>query len=74
VVPDSHTGEPTGFHATTAEGYAALMKKILTLNEIEDKALRTRARSSAQRFNRENFEKGWNAMWQELKKLHQASA
>lgn len=60
VVP--FDGEPTGFHATTAETFAEAFHKVLTLSPEEDIRLRLRARTWAvQRFSEAEFEKGWNA-------------
>ncbi|KAI0088613.1 mannosyltransferase [Irpex rosettiformis] len=65
VVP--FNGLPTGFHATTAQTYAATFDKVFSLAEEEEIALRSRTRIWAvQRFSQEEFEKGWNESgWRE---------
>lgn len=65
VVP--FNGEPTGYHATSADTFAEAFHTILTLPPETELALRLRARTWAvQRFSEEEFEKGWNASgWRE---------
>ncbi|KAK5997307.1 GDP-Man:Man(3)GlcNAc(2)-PP-Dol alpha-1,2-mannosyltransferase [Cladobotryum mycophilum] len=50
-------GEPTGFHATTAEEFAAGYEKALSVPD--PLAVRLRARQSAKRFTEEEFAKKW---------------
>ncbi|KAG9046002.1 asparagine-linked glycosylation protein [Tulasnella sp. UAMH 9824] len=58
---------PTGFHATTADTYASLLDKIFVqLPDPELLAIRRRARLSAERFSRAQFEEGWAAFWERL--------
>ncbi|KAK0099425.1 asparagine-linked glycosylation protein [Cadophora gregata] len=57
-------GEPTGFHATTEDEFAAAFEQALSL---KDKlAMRKRARESAKRFTEEEFMKGWIAVMERL--------
>ncbi|KAH7320237.1 alpha-1,2-mannosyltransferase alg11 [Stachybotrys elegans] len=50
-------GQPTGFHATTAEEFATGYEKALSMpNPL---SVRQRARKSAQRFTEEEFARGW---------------
>ncbi|EGN97922.1 glycosyltransferase family 4 protein [Serpula lacrymans var. lacrymans S7.3] len=59
VVP--FNGEPTGYHATSPETFAAAMESVLTLPAAEEVKLRERARRWAvEKFSEEEFEKGWN--------------
>ncbi|KAI0345566.1 mannosyltransferase [Trametopsis cervina] len=59
VVP--FNGKPTGFHATTPEGYAETFSTIFNFKKDEELELRSRARVWAvQRFSQEEFERGWN--------------
>ncbi|PNY27352.1 Alpha-1,2-mannosyltransferase alg11 [Tolypocladium capitatum] len=52
-------GEPTGYHATSAQEFAAGYEKALSLdNPLE---VRRRARTSAKRFTEEEFAKKWLA-------------
>ncbi|POR37994.1 Alpha-1,2-mannosyltransferase alg11 [Tolypocladium paradoxum] len=52
-------GEPTGYHATSSEEFAAGYEKALSLpNPLE---VRRRARTSAKRFTEEEFAKKWLA-------------
>ncbi|EMD39617.1 glycosyltransferase family 4 protein [Gelatoporia subvermispora B] len=60
IVP--FNGEPTGFHATSAETFANALHTALTLPPDAALAMRTRARNWAvQRFSEEEFAKGWAA-------------
>jgi len=53
-----------GFHATTAEEFAAGFEAALSL---KDKlSMRRRARQSAKRFTEEEFVKGWIAQMEKL--------
>ncbi|CZT44837.1 related to ALG11 protein [Rhynchosporium secalis] len=52
-------GEPTGFHATTADEFAAAFEQALSLSLKEKMSMRLRARESAKRFTEEEFVKGW---------------
>ncbi|PBP15623.1 alpha-1,2-mannosyltransferase alg11 [Diplocarpon rosae] len=62
VIP--YQGEPTGFHATTADQFAAAFESALSL---KDKlSMRLRARQSAKRFTEEKFIKGWIACMEKL--------
>ncbi|KIP05207.1 glycosyltransferase family 4 protein, partial [Phlebiopsis gigantea 11061_1 CR5-6] len=65
VVP--FAGGPTGFHATSADGFADAFYKVLSMGAEEQLALRGRARTWAvQRFSNEEFENGWNECgWKE---------
>ncbi|KAM4059246.1 glycosyl transferases group 1 domain-containing protein [Hirsutella rhossiliensis] len=50
-------GEPTGYHATTAQEFAAGYEKALS--HPDPLAIRKRARTSAMRFTEEEFARGW---------------
>ncbi|KAI0066790.1 mannosyltransferase [Artomyces pyxidatus] len=53
-------GQPTGFHATDAEGFADAIHETLTLTPTAEIALRQRARDWAiSRFSEREFERGW---------------
>ncbi|KIO29283.1 glycosyltransferase family 4 protein [Tulasnella calospora MUT 4182] len=72
--PDSSSIEPglTGFHATTTETYASMLDNIFVqLPDSELLAIRGRARLSAERFSRAQFEEGWAAFWKRLSWLPQ---
>ncbi|OAA57480.1 alpha-mannosyltransferase [Niveomyces insectorum RCEF 264] len=57
-------GLPTGFHATTADEFAAGFAQALTLPD--PLAWRERARQSAKRFTEEEFAKKWVAQMERL--------
>ena len=64
----SFEGLPTGFHATTAQTFAAQLIAILELDPRAILGLRERARRSAvERFSTERFEEGWLDGWRGLK-------
>ncbi|KJZ80164.1 GDP-Man:Man(3)GlcNAc(2)-PP-Dol alpha-1,2-mannosyltransferase [Hirsutella minnesotensis 3608] len=50
-------GQPTGYHATTVEEFAAGYEKALSTND--PLAVRKRARTSAKRFSEEEFAEKW---------------
>ncbi|KIW05177.1 uncharacterized protein PV09_03726 [Verruconis gallopava] len=52
-------GGATGFHASTAEEYAAAFAKALALGNLETFAMRQRARKSATRFTEQAFAEKW---------------
>ncbi|KAF9489586.1 mannosyltransferase [Pleurotus eryngii] len=53
-------GQRTGFHATTGEEYASAFDAVFSLSEVEDTALRARARRWAVgRFSEDEFVRGW---------------
>ncbi|KAF2117691.1 hypothetical protein BDV96DRAFT_570707 [Lophiotrema nucula] len=52
-------GQPTGFHASTADEYAKGFNKALRLPTDEMLAMRKRARKSAQRFTDRGFTEKW---------------
>ncbi|KAK0613750.1 hypothetical protein B0T14DRAFT_284298 [Immersiella caudata] len=57
-------GEPTGFHATTSEEFAAGFEKALSIaNPLR---VRQRARESAKRFTEEEFAKRWTLQMEKL--------
>ncbi|KOS22280.1 GDP-Man:Man(3)GlcNAc(2)-PP-Dol alpha-1 [Escovopsis weberi] len=57
-------GEPTGFHATTAQEFAEAYEKALSIpNPL---AMRLRARRSAKRFTEEEFSRKWLAQMKRL--------
>lgn len=54
-------GQRTGFHATTAEEYASAYHTVFSLSEVEEIALRARARRWAVgRFSEDEFVRGWH--------------
>ncbi|KAI9805495.1 MAG: hypothetical protein M1825_000746 [Sarcosagium campestre] len=57
VVP--YAGGATGYHASTAEGFAAVYEEALSLTEEETLAMRLRARESATRFTESAFAEHW---------------
>jgi alpha-1,2-mannosyltransferase len=55
-------GRRPGYHATTPEAFAEMLHLALTLDPVEDLALRRRTRTWAvQQFSEEQFIKGWDA-------------
>ncbi|KAI9852865.1 MAG: asparagine-linked glycosylation protein [Thelocarpon superellum] len=61
-----YDGGPTGFHATTAEEYAAAFATVLSMAPDETLAMRRRARASAQRFTEDAFATRWIAQMERL--------
>lgn len=61
----------TGFHASTAEGFASAFEKALSLPEPEVAAMRERARRSARRFDEETFEGLWLSEFGKLMELEE---
>ncbi|EWC45903.1 hypothetical protein DRE_04910 [Drechslerella stenobrocha 248] len=59
-------GYKTGYHATTADEFAAGFLKALSLGPVETAMMRARARQSAMRFSEEIFEDKWNAVMDSL--------
>ncbi|KAL4066395.1 glycosyltransferase family 4 protein [Scleroderma yunnanense] len=58
VVP--YRSQPTGFHAKTPGEYSAAMHQILTMDAVQERAYRERARRWAvQKFSEDEFIKGW---------------
>jgi alpha-1,2-mannosyltransferase len=57
-------GEPTGFHATTADEFADAFEKVLSQPDLLP--WRQRARRSARRFTEEEFAKNWVSQMQQL--------
>lgn len=62
-------GEPTGFHASTAEEYAAGYGKALDLGLEEKVAMRLRARKSSKRFSEDVFDDQWIVHMEKLVSL-----
>jgi alpha-1,2-mannosyltransferase len=58
-----------GFHASTATEFSDAYAKALSLPENECKAMRERARESANRFSEEVFMLAWTEEMQKLLKL-----
>ena len=52
-------GKRTGWHASTAEEYAAAFREALALSGKEEAQMREAARESSLRFSEEVFEQGW---------------
>ncbi|CAG7853005.1 GDP-Man:Man(3)GlcNAc(2)-PP-Dol alpha-1,2-mannosyltransferase; AltName: Full=Asparagine-linked glycosylation protein 11 homolog; AltName: Full=Glycolipid 2-alpha-mannosyltransferase [Serendipita indica DSM 11827] len=67
VVP--FEGEPTGFHAVTVDEFATQLHKALTLPPEEALAMRERARRSSERFSTTAFERGFGALWEDVREL-----
>ncbi|KAI7334411.1 UDP-Glycosyltransferase/glycogen phosphorylase [Hortaea werneckii] len=59
VVPDAKEGKPTGFHASTAQDFAAGFAQALSLGPEEKFAMRVRARESSWRFSERVFSEAW---------------
>ncbi|KAK2066445.1 hypothetical protein P8C59_000268 [Phyllachora maydis] len=57
-------GQPTGFHATTAQEFADGFEKALSL--ADPLAVRLRARRSAKRFTEEEFARKWTLQMEKL--------
>lgn len=66
IVTQVH-GEPTGYHATTAQEFAAGYEQALS--QPNPLAVRKRARISAKRFTEEEFAKNWLAEMSRLVEL-----
>jgi alpha-1,2-mannosyltransferase len=64
VVP--YEGQPTGYHAETAEEFADRFRKVMETDVEERYAMRTRGRQVARRFTEETFAREWIA---EVEKL-----
>ncbi|KIM30104.1 glycosyltransferase family 4 protein [Serendipita vermifera MAFF 305830] len=63
-------GHPTaGYLASSAEEFAAQLYTALRMDENEALAMRTRARDSSARFSTEAFERGFGALWEDVKKV-----
>ncbi|KAL6707918.1 asparagine-linked glycosylation protein [Coniothyrium glycines] len=62
-------GQPTGFHATTAQQYAEGFQKALSLSQSETLAMRRRAQKSAERFTDRIFAEKWLTNMEKLVKL-----
>ncbi|KIK36874.1 glycosyltransferase family 4 protein [Suillus luteus UH-Slu-Lm8-n1] len=57
-------GEATGFHARDPQSFANAMHAVLSMNQSEELAMRTRARTWAvSAFAEERFVEGWEAAW-----------
>ncbi|KAJ4294490.1 asparagine-linked glycosylation protein [Kalmusia sp. IMI 367209] len=67
-------GQPTGFHASTAEEYAEGFRKALSMSKEETLAMRRRARQSAGRFTDRGFAERWLLNMDRLVKLQVARA
>ncbi|KDE06840.1 hypothetical protein MVLG_02876 [Microbotryum lychnidis-dioicae p1A1 Lamole] len=67
IVTASPTGQPTGFHAKSAQEFASQLFKILSMKEEERKEMRKRAREAAGKFGVDKFEEDWLVGWNELK-------
>ncbi|KAL1612402.1 asparagine-linked glycosylation protein [Paraconiothyrium brasiliense] len=65
-------GQPTGFHASTAEEYAEGFRKALSLSRGETLAMRKRARKSAERFTDRGFAEKWLSNMDRLVRLQVA--
>ena len=65
--------EIPGFHATTAEEYAAAFDKALSLKPKDVLDMRLRARESAKRFSEEVFVKNWLEQMAKLVALNRKS-
>lgn len=63
----------TGFHATTADDFAAAFEKALSMPEEEVLEMRTQARQSARRFDEETFDGLWLAEFAKLMALEERS-
>lgn len=57
VVP--HDGEPTGYHAETAEEFAQGFRAVMQMDPDERFAMRMRGRQVAKRFTEEAFARKW---------------
>ena len=64
VVP--HEGEPTGYHAETAEEFAERFRTVMEMRPEERYAMRIRGRNATKRFTEEAFSRKWI---EELEKL-----
>ncbi|KIM53165.1 glycosyltransferase family 4 protein [Scleroderma citrinum Foug A] len=66
VVP--YRSEPTGFHAKTPGEFSAVMHQILTMDGVQERAYRERARRWAvERFSEDAFVRGWEKSgWRSL--------
>ncbi|KAI9829101.1 MAG: asparagine-linked glycosylation protein [Thelocarpon impressellum] len=62
-------GGPTGFHATTADEYAAAFEAVLAMAPADTLAMRRRARASARRFTEEAFASRWVGQMERLVEL-----
>ncbi|KAF2272720.1 UDP-Glycosyltransferase/glycogen phosphorylase [Westerdykella ornata] len=62
-------GEPTGYHASSVEEYAAAFDKALSLPAEEALKMRLRARRSARRFSTQVFGEKWVRRMEELIRL-----
>ena len=64
-----NTNPTTGFHATSADQFAAAFASALSLPAEETLAMRQRARDSAKRFTEEAFANRWVGEMQKLIEL-----
>lgn len=63
----------TGFHATTADDFAAAFEKALSMAEGQVLQMRVRARQSARRFDEETFDGLWLGEFAKLMALEERS-
>jgi alpha-1,2-mannosyltransferase len=69
VVP--FESKPTGYHATSADSFAAQLSIIFEMTNEEIGEMRERARRNAvERFSTEGFERGWEEGWSQLKSVN----